>query len=225
MHSGETGQPNRGELRNGNPPGDPSKSPRCGARTRSGKPCQAPAMWSKTAGRYTRCRLHGGASTGPRTPAGLERCRRANWKTGAHSADAIGFRREWRREARFLRNMVAFLREQWALDARAGYLVVASTSLESQIEEELWRFTLAALSGRKQNLATAGKNLTQLAESLGYRVTRAADDTLKVRRMSREELTAVIEECLRGLPAEVAEELRALAAGEADGDCAGYARR
>ena len=31
-------------------------SPRCGAKTRKGAPCQAPAMWGKK-----RCRMHGGA--------------------------------------------------------------------------------------------------------------------------------------------------------------------
>jgi hypothetical protein len=32
-----------------------------------------------------RCKLHGGKSTGPRTPEGLERSRRANWKHGDFS--------------------------------------------------------------------------------------------------------------------------------------------
>ena len=32
------------------------QAPRCGAKTRKGTPCQAPAMWSKK-----RCRMHGGA--------------------------------------------------------------------------------------------------------------------------------------------------------------------
>jgi hypothetical protein len=27
-----------------------------------------------------RCKVHGGKSTGPRTPEGLERSRRANWR-------------------------------------------------------------------------------------------------------------------------------------------------
>lgn len=43
-----------------------------------------------------RCRMHGGPSTGPRTPEGKERARLANWKTGIHSQ---AFRRE-RREFR-----------------------------------------------------------------------------------------------------------------------------
>jgi hypothetical protein len=82
--------------------GDPSKSPRCGAKTRSGKPCRAPAMWSTRTRRYTRCRLHGGASTGPRTPEGLEKCRRANWKHGKRSAEAVAERRAYRFEVRML---------------------------------------------------------------------------------------------------------------------------
>jgi len=32
--------------------------------------------------------MHGGTSTGPRTPEGLERSRKANWKTGEYSAEA-----------------------------------------------------------------------------------------------------------------------------------------
>lgn len=35
-----------------------------------------------------RCRMHGGLSTGPRTPEGLERSRRARWKHGRRSAAA-----------------------------------------------------------------------------------------------------------------------------------------
>src|SRR5438477_3312048 len=52
-------------------------APRCGARSkRTGKPCRGAAMPNG------RCKLHGGKSTGPRTPEGLERSRRANWNTG-----------------------------------------------------------------------------------------------------------------------------------------------
>jgi hypothetical protein len=38
--------------------------------------------------RNGRCRLHGGKSTGPRTPEGLQRSRRANWKHGRFSQEA-----------------------------------------------------------------------------------------------------------------------------------------
>lgn len=62
---------------------------RCGARTKSrqGQPCKAPSMANG------RCRVHGGPSTGPRTPEGLERSRRARWKHGRRSAEAIAERR------------------------------------------------------------------------------------------------------------------------------------
>src|ERR1051325_10282117 len=83
----------RGSLLHGNEPGDPSQAPRCGAQTRNGSKCQAPAMRSSKTGKYTRCRMHGGASTGPRTADGLERCRQARWKDGTRSAVAIAERK------------------------------------------------------------------------------------------------------------------------------------
>ena len=72
----------RGLLKNGNPSGNLSSAPRCGARARKGTPCQCPAM------RNGRCRLHGGLSTGPTTAAGLARSKRARWKHGQFSAEA-----------------------------------------------------------------------------------------------------------------------------------------
>src|SRR6185295_12451025 len=88
--------PRFGSLKNANSPGDPSKSPRCNAKTRAGTPCRAPAMWSRKAGKYTRCRMHGGRSTGPRSPEGLERCRKAALKHGRFSAEYKQHRREIR---------------------------------------------------------------------------------------------------------------------------------
>jgi len=70
-----------GRLKNRNPSGDFSKAPRCGAKTRKGTPCQCPAMANG------RCRLHGGLSTGPRTPEGLSKSQKANWKHGNYSAE------------------------------------------------------------------------------------------------------------------------------------------
>ena len=57
-------------------------APRCGARTRSGCPCRAPAIRGKA-----RCRMHGGRSTGPRTPEGRQRLRTARLAQGARSAE------------------------------------------------------------------------------------------------------------------------------------------
>src|SRR5215467_1616964 len=58
-------------------------APRCGARSkRTGEPCRGAAMPNG------RCKVHGGKSTGPRTPEGLERSRRANWKHEHFSREA-----------------------------------------------------------------------------------------------------------------------------------------
>jgi hypothetical protein len=79
-------------------------APRCGAKgKRRGEPCRAPAMPNG------RCRMHGGASTGPRTPEGLARSRKANWKHGRYSAEVIATRREAAAASRLLRRIVAAL--------------------------------------------------------------------------------------------------------------------
>jgi hypothetical protein len=90
-------------LINGNPQGDPNSAPRCGARTRRGTSCMEPAMING------RCRMHGGKSTGPRTPEGLERSRKANWRHGYYSAESIAWRRyisDFFRQCREVRNRV-----------------------------------------------------------------------------------------------------------------------
>ncbi|MGA3402436.1 MAG: HGGxSTG domain-containing protein, partial [Acetobacteraceae bacterium] len=62
--------------------------PRCGARTRAGCPCRAPAISGKL-----RCRMHGGRSTGPRTAEGMARLRAARTTHGGYSADSRAFNR------------------------------------------------------------------------------------------------------------------------------------
>ena len=84
-----------GLLPGGNPRGNPNLAPRCGARTRSGCPCRAPAIRGRQ-----RCRMHGGASTGPRTAAGLERLRAARTTHGLYAAP---FRARTRFHITFLR--------------------------------------------------------------------------------------------------------------------------
>jgi hypothetical protein len=62
------------------------QAPRCGARTRSGTPCQRPALRGRK-----RCRLHGGLSPG--APRGEKN---GNFKTGDWTLDAIE-ERKWLR--------------------------------------------------------------------------------------------------------------------------------
>ncbi|OAF17545.1 MULTISPECIES: HGGxSTG domain-containing protein [Bradyrhizobium] len=61
-------------------------SPRCGARTRSGLACRAPAVQDKT-----RCRMHGGAE-GCGAPRGNRNAR----KHGLFTTEAIAERRQMR---------------------------------------------------------------------------------------------------------------------------------
>ena len=72
----------RATLRNGNPIGDPSTAPRCGAKTRRGTPCQGPAVHGRR-----RCRMHGRTNPGP--PKGSQNA----LKHGRRSAAAIAARK------------------------------------------------------------------------------------------------------------------------------------
>jgi hypothetical protein len=92
-----------GWLRNGNRPGDFSKAARCGARNRRGASCQCPAMANG------RCRLHGGLSTGPRTPEGIERIRQAVTKHGRYSEEGIAERRHNRALLKYWHQMLSQL--------------------------------------------------------------------------------------------------------------------
>jgi hypothetical protein len=93
-----------GHLKNNNRPGDFSKAPKCGARTRRGRPCRAPAMANG------RCRMHGGLSTGPKTSEGIERIRSARTKHGQRSAQARAERAAIRELIRRSRETLAQLR-------------------------------------------------------------------------------------------------------------------
>jgi|SRR6516162_1882516 len=85
----------RGRLRNGNPGGDPSKAPRCGAKTRGGSVCRQPAM------KNGRCRLHGGKSPG--APRGE---RNGNYRHGLRTIEAITERRHAAEVRRALRDLL-----------------------------------------------------------------------------------------------------------------------
>jgi hypothetical protein len=74
-----------GPLRSGNPRGNPNLAPRCGAKARTtGHACRAPAMANG------RCRLHGGTSTGWRTPEGLARLAAARTTHGDYAQAGHG---------------------------------------------------------------------------------------------------------------------------------------
>ena len=72
--------PTVAKNRRGNP--NLGLAARCGARTRAGCPCRAPAIRGKL-----RCRMHGGRSTGPCTEEGLTRLRKARTIHGHYGAE------------------------------------------------------------------------------------------------------------------------------------------
>ena len=77
-------------------PGNPQNCQKCGAKTRRGTACRLPAERNPRTGRRTRCRLHGGLSTGPRTPEGLARMAAANTRHGRRTKAAKLVRKELR---------------------------------------------------------------------------------------------------------------------------------
>ena len=74
----------------------------CGAKTRSGHPCRKPALKRKR-----RCRLHGGASTGPKTAEGKARIGAAQLKHGKY----VNWRARREREKYYFREIRRIMRE------------------------------------------------------------------------------------------------------------------
>ncbi len=70
------------------------RSPRCGARTRSGRPCRSPVVKGRT-----RCRMHGGR-------AGAPKGNRNALKHGHYTAEATAERRQLRALLRQARELV-----------------------------------------------------------------------------------------------------------------------
>ncbi len=79
---------------------------RCGTKTRRGTPCQRPA--NKRSGR---CRLHGGASSGPRTEQGRAKIAAANTTTGQHTKAMIVMRKENAKIAKGLRDRLRVIEQ------------------------------------------------------------------------------------------------------------------
>ena len=74
---------------------------RCLAKTRRGTACQRPAY--KHNGR---CGLHGGLSTGTKTPEGLKRISEANLKHGRMTKDKLAIQRQIAAVSRSLRSEI-----------------------------------------------------------------------------------------------------------------------
>lgn len=114
--------PGRGWLKHGGTPGNWDNAPRCGAKTRAGTPCRSAAM------KNGRCRMHGGASTGPRTAEGIERIRASRTKHGRYSQAAVARRREARQNLRSLRAALRALLDDGGSIEEADLLAAKATA-------------------------------------------------------------------------------------------------
>jgi hypothetical protein len=83
---------------------------RCEAKTRRGTLCQRPG--TKHNGK---CKLHGGASTGPRTKDGLARLTEARTKHGLYTKEKRAEARRFAEEGRQMRGELKEL-EAWFVD-------------------------------------------------------------------------------------------------------------
>ena len=83
---------------------------RCEAKTRKGTPCQRPAKLP-----IGRCRLHGGASTGPRTEEGLKRLAVSKTKHGCFTKIERAKAKARAEQGRIIRSELKDL-ETWFVD-------------------------------------------------------------------------------------------------------------
>ena len=74
----------------------------CGAKTRSGHACRKPALKRKR-----RCRLHGGASTGPKSKEGRDRIAAARLKHGQF----VNWRERREKEKAYFRQIRMVMRQ------------------------------------------------------------------------------------------------------------------
>ena len=77
----------------------------CKAKTRSADkhPCR------RVACKNGKCHLHGGHSTGSRTPEGRKRQKMASWKHGMYSKEALMERRIFRQQMKLYKDELATL--------------------------------------------------------------------------------------------------------------------
>ena len=75
-----------------------AEAPRCGAKTRSGKPCEAPAVKGKL-----RCRMHGGNSPG--APKGNKNA----FKHGLYAAGSVELKSQLNSAMKMLKLLMALV--------------------------------------------------------------------------------------------------------------------
>ena len=107
---------------------------RCGAKTRRGKGCQRPA--NKKNGR---CRLHGGASTGPRTEEGLKRLVGSKTKHGRFTKSERAKAKARAEQGRIIRRELKEL-EAWFTDVFGAFEMRCDTYHQSYKSADLQQY-------------------------------------------------------------------------------------
>ena len=106
---------------------------RCTAKAKSSQPqCRKPAMQGKT-----KCRTHGGASTGPKTQAGKDAIRRAHFKHGRETQEVRAARSAKDAEMQALEDIMHVMNITSAKRTR-GRKALGFTPIKSVEEARRW---------------------------------------------------------------------------------------
>jgi len=115
-------------------------------------------------GRYTRCRLHGGTSTGPRTEERLERSRRARWTDGRYSEKRKEWRQQFRAFIRWSRTALRAIRCELKALIETTQFEIHAAAIRSRADW-IHGFIDPAANGRDQ---ADGHRLIQMYRNLGH---------------------------------------------------------
>ncbi len=141
----------------------PGRAPACGARTRAGGSCLGLAMASG------RCRIHGGASTGPRTAVGLARMVAAKTTHGRFAVSGAPKRLDWR----FARTVVTRIRLTAEATMLQEYLSPGMAARLDSVPEELLAPKHPSQVAFEARQAAAGRGNIPARLGLGRRARAA----------------------------------------------------
>ena len=136
-----------------------------------------------------RCRLHGGKSTGPRTAAGIERCRTARWQHGMSSQEALAEKRRLRVLLHEADGLIRDLREAIRLGTPSEPSLSASTSrtLRSNFKSMIERALSAIDEALKAKIIVVSKTGAIIDAGPDHNVSLAAVGSfIKLLRMMRQ---------------------------------------
>jgi hypothetical protein len=119
--------------------------------------------------------MHGGCSTGPKTPEGLERSTKANWKHGRYSAKALAGRKRWSWVGRFisvLKNYDKLNRLLMIIAAQVDANETSGLKAKCRTALKLWRQFLKMLETEPADGRSKNECMTEPADRI---ITRMLD--------------------------------------------------